>query len=415
MTLKGVIIMKKSKLLVLPLVMIMTGCNKPAAQPTAELPSGGEEVAYSKDDQEKQAAYSNALTRAAQGALNTVNQTKIQIDATAKASVNNVPVTESVKSNINAEASVSIYLATATQSEGAYLKLEVKNVTASATNMLPGEKEGEYKDFSISGLKFTVDIVDEADGFTRAYIDLSDRSIENALTPFFGESTSLMLNSLLGANRKVKADLSTMAGEYLPLIMGGGDDAAYYYLGDDTADEEEYEAEPIPNLLSTGLAYLQMMVGGLIGEISADLSGIDEALLPTVKEYKNAAGEVERIGLQTNLDLVEIINSFDNSDQATTLRAVDAADEAKEALERGRISAALLVGKTKGSEGFAFEEANAYVDVAVQGGISANAEASVSAKYNNQVTLTKLTDAQKANYNKDLSEILSSIGGLLIA
>ena len=123
---KGVIIMKKSKLLVLPIIALMTACNKPAPAPVADLPAGGEEVVYKKDDKQAEKAYSDSLVEVAKGALNFINQDKIQLDINAKSSVKGIEMGENRKSDASVQADVSIYLAVpaSATSESAYLKVD---------------------------------------------------------------------------------------------------------------------------------------------------------------------------------------------------------------------------------------------------------------------------------------------------
>lgn len=423
--------MKKTKLLALPLVIMMTACNKPApAAKEAELPAGGEEVAYNKDAKgDENKGYQDALEKSVKAVAQTIVEKKISITASAKASAKNVPINKDVKSDINAEGNITIALAAPTADTYSYSKIAINSLNLTITNLIPETGEDgktTYKNLEVKDLKlalYTQVKKDETNGDrTFAYVDLSDSSIETLLTDVLGEMSSFIL-PMLGNPRKGYADISELVNQYSSSSSDSGVVPEALALPDETpaSEEEEPEETVIPDVLGTALDFVQKMAASVISQIKVDLSKVSEEFLkylPLVKLYKEGE-ELKRIGLKVNVDLKDLVN--DATSSAEPVNALVATEEKPEeetpTITDGRVSAAVIVGKTHGTTELALEEANAVANVSLSNGISADAEGNLNVLYNAQSQFAPLTDSQVAEYQTDyaalIGMIIGFIGGLI--
>lgn len=418
------IIMRKTKLLALPLVIMMTACNKPAPGPKeAELPAGGEEVVYNKDAKgDENKGYQDALEKSVKAAVQTISEKKIEITASVKANAKNVPINADVKSDINAEGNITIALAAPTENTYSYSKIALNNLNLTITNLIPETSEDgktTYKSLEVKNLKlalYTQVKVDPENGDrTFAYVDLSDSSVETLLSDVLGDMSSVIL-TMLGNPRKGYADISALVNEQQ---SSSSDTPEALELSDETSDSEEEEPEEtvIPDVLGAALAFVQNIAASVISQIKVDISKVGEEFLkylPLVKLYKDGE-ELNRIGLKVNVDLKELVNdATSGSNQPTNaLAAEEEPKEEKPTITDGRASAAVIVGKTHGTTELALEEANAVANVSLSNGISADAEGNLNVLYNAQSQFAQLTDSQVAEYQTDYASIIEMIIGLV--
>lgn len=416
--------MKKSRLLVLPLILALAACNKTTEYNVrAELPSGGEEV---KSDAPEQQGYMTSFMGAIGAGF---NSDRVAINFKANANLSGAKVAEGVEGSgsLNTDVTISAALPTQTR-EFSSLKIEANGLTFNLRNIPGGmDEEGKpvYKNFSASGLKFSVNYqVNKAQDATSAYVylDLSNKNLHDFLKSMYDE--------YVAAAKKANADTLKLAivGEEptfefpdFDTLFGKGKFAlnltsvmaAIEELMAEEADPtyrlpaEEGEETANPDILA---AYLPMGFSALQSYLPMGVMYLFQAIYgsgenaPTVKVYKDAQGAVSRIGV------ADVINYDDikNAGKTPTVRATEQETEPKEdPVQKINAGYAIVVGNTHGTSELALESVEARADVVVKDIVNAQATAALDFKYGEQAAFDVLTAAQTADY-ADLTVMITA-------
>lgn len=393
--------MKKTKLLIMPVVVLMTACNKqaPAGYSTnVDLPAGGEEVAYSESDTK---AYDDALGLLTDGVFNSLNQTAIKLSVDLNASIKNIPVTEENKIDETVSAGVDAYVVMPTATTFASALVDVRDLTLTVSGI------PEVGTVGIQGLKlkayYRVE-TNEADGSTVAkiYGDLSDPSVKNNLVP--------VLQSIIDS--VVSTDAQIDVEQMYDYFFGTG--KVVYTLPEfKIPNSEETNPDPLGYYLAMG----QTMLPFAKSMIAIDSSMVQSmpSLSSTLKVYKDEAGKENRVGLSVQADALEIAKSMqpatlvdgeEGSEEVTTNVSLDDFDKIK-------VGAAIVCGNTTGSKEFALESLGARADVSMKNGLTAQGEVNIGAFYGTQAAFTPLTDAEAAQYTVDINALIETIQALI--
>lgn len=397
--------MKKSKLLIMPVVIMMAACNKQAPagySTTVDLPAGGEEVAYSESDAK---AYDETLNLLTDGIFNSLNQSAIKLSLDVNATVKNIPVAEENKVDATISAGVDAYVVMPTVDSYASALIDVRDLTLTVSGI------PEVGTVGIQGLKlkayYRVETNAE-DGTTTAkiYGDLSDPSVKTNLVPVLQSVIDAFVSP---AYPDVQIDVEQMYDFFLK------DGKVVYTLPEfkPSEDSEAAYPDPLGYYLTTG----QSMLPFARSIITIDSSTIQSlsSVSSTLKVYKDNAGKANRVGLALEADALEIAKSMqpaelldgeEGTEEVTVNVSIDDFDKIK-------VGAAIVSGNTTGSEEFALESLGVKADVAMKNGATAQGELNLGAFYGSQAAFTPLTDAEAAQYTVDINVLIQMIQSLI--
>ncbi len=404
--------MKRTKLLVLPLVTLLASCGSNQAagyNTTVRLPAGGQKVTATekKDDQEVVTEeYAGYLKEMIYGIDNTVRQNSYKVSLEFDVKAQNINQGEGLKKmSLAFNGQVDAYVAKPATEEGyASAMIELKNLSFNLANFAQsnysadGSVERNYLNLKIDGLKnvklyYTVD---KEEAYVLA--DLSDPSVKSTVMSVLNQATEemteeqvdAMLDMFLGKTRKCYAKVAEImeligSGENQIIEEGNEEEGRALRLEDTEPTEEEEKPELPADLLGYGISYLLQMYEEQVSPMLLGLAPTAAQMLPSVgivpdmqvyKEGENVNG----IGLEYNANVKKLIEQF-SKQEPTTKMSVPATGEEGEGsnvpeFEKFNAGVAVLVGNTHGSEPhtlaneevekYALEEVNLKADASMK-------------------------------------------------
>ena len=413
--------MKKLKLLVLPVVLMMASCNKPAAgyNTKESLPAGGEAVEADVTDEAKRSAYEaqlQAITDSVPEILNnSVTKVSLDVDLSVKnfdpSSVTMPKMTAPVaaeeevpsfKVNASLKGGVDVYVAAPTATATATAAVVVRGLTAKVS----GIPQLNGKEVGIDGLNlaayYRVETVEETT-VAKVYLDLSDASVKRNLKNIADFAFSQMETA-------PQIDVGQMFDTLLPGGKGFITLPPMEIGGESEESESLYITDVVGFGTQMGLAALTQFVSGL----TVDLDKMSEqtaAFLPEVKVWKEG-NEVTRIGAAMNVDAIEMYKQ-----QIIAQAAEQGVEPTEEQINQvldalpvksAKAGVSVLVGTTTGATNIAPEEISAKASIETKDGGSIQGSVKLAFAYNAQAGYTPLTDAQAATYTNDITQIISS-------
>ena len=197
--------MKKTKLIIMPLVMFMAACNKqaPAGFSTrVDLPAGGTEVTPTEDSK---GAYESDLQLFVNGIFNSLNHDAIKLSINVDANVKDIPVGDNQTTNATAKLDLDAYVTMPTSESYATAFIDLKDLTLSVANV------PNVGNVGINGLKLKAYYRVEADG-AKIYGDLSDPSVKENVVPVI----QTVVDSFMAASTPgVNVDVGVMYDQLL--------------------------------------------------------------------------------------------------------------------------------------------------------------------------------------------------------
>ena len=406
--------MKKIKLLVLPVVMMMTACGSTSGSYSdVELPSGGEEIKNDEQDTEKAEAYNLAVNTFTDGVLNTFSTMTSKTSLTFDVEANNIPVGKTDKLNFKVNGQVDLYIARAdltTADSYNAAKLDVKNLNLTVNGIPMGDKKANVSvtNLNLSAIYQVVTVDTEGKLGARLFVDLSDESVlRNAtavvnqlgLTPMLEASNltvEMLYNQLLGANHKGYVDAS-LVKETLPIMP---------------TDETEVDVEVSIDSLADLFAQLDTMLP-MIREMLPAYFGEEAPVQFTLKGYKDENGEYNKFAAGYSGDVMALVSSFGQGqpveDEEGTAVATATSSDLSETFTKLNAGFALVVSKLDGASQFSFEEATVKVDAGLVNGITLRASLNAKTVYGEAASFALLTADQLAEYNVDILAAVKAI------
>lgn len=376
--------MKKSKLLALPLVMAMTACNNPAPagfSTKVELPAGGTEVTTAE---ESKSTYKADLKSFIDGIANSLLQDSIKLSLDIDVNAKGIPFGEDTTGNASLKLQADAYFnIPETQEEYASAYLDIKDLSLTVSEI------PNIGAISVSGLKLNAYYYVSEDS-AKVYLDISDPSVKENLVPVLQKVVDYFLS--LDPSQQIQIDVEQM---YNTFFAGG---KAIYTVPEVTIDEQSGTTtiDPLGYYLYTakaGLPFIFSLIN--IDDIMAQL---DENA-PSLFEYKDSSGKVNRVGVTVERDVVEEMGN------------IEQAAEYQNTFSKGTAGVGLLVGNTTGSTnalaleylGVKLDATTANPEVDVQG------SAEVNVSYNEQAQFNPLTEEEAAEYTIDINAIIELI------
>ncbi len=420
------------------MILALAACNQQPAQYNvrADLPSGGEEIKAEEAPEGERSDYEAGLDAFSQALANTFNQDAYQIDLNVNLSAKDIPVDSEGKvkasANLNANVGVSLLLPVGERKYSA-AKIDVKNLTISVNNVPTSyDEEGKpvYSNYNYSGLKFSAiyQVVPETGDGRRTgdvaylYLDVSDASIKGVLKEVYDQFIGSMSQvSTLTLRDPDEDPTGAPAIPTFDELIGSGKlylnlTQVLALVASSESAPEELKNLPVDVLgyfVSTGFSTAK---GYAPAFGSAILSFLGNNL-PFFKQWKGSDGEVNRMGLSVELDVVKMINDMSQpvADDARRMAVPSTGEVSEETnptemFDRCRAGAAIVVGSTTGSKnGMALEYAEVKADVAIKESATIQGGVRLDFKYNDQVSYAPLDAAGIAAYDVDALLIASQL------